>query len=97
QDSGVSTDPGDPTSLTSYVIGNPGEGIFGEGYAKPKRYYRAAEFTLQRAKSNNWQLYSSFVYAKARGNYEGLYISGYDQLDPNITALYDIPSFLNNA
>jgi outer membrane receptor protein involved in Fe transport len=97
EDFGVFNDPSDPTALTSYVIGNPGEGSFGAPFEKPKRYYRAAEITLQRAKANNWQLYSSFVYAKARGNYEGLYISGYDQLDPNITALYDIPSFLNNA
>ena len=34
---------------------------------------------------------------KASGNHEGLYMSGYDQLDPNITALYDIPSFLPNS
>jgi outer membrane receptor protein involved in Fe transport len=97
EDFGTFTNPADPTELTGYVIGNPGEGNFGAQYDKPRRYYRALEFTLQRAKSDNWQLYSSFVYAKAKGNYEGLYISGYDQLDPNITALYDIPSFLPNA
>ena len=97
EDFGVFSDPNDPSSLTSYVIGNPGEGFFGSKFVKPERYYRAAEFTLQRARANNWQLYSSFVYSKAKGNYEGLYISGYDQLDPNITALYDIPSFLANA
>ncbi len=97
EDFGVFSNPDDPQELTSYVIGNPGEGFFGSKYDKPKRYYRAAEFTLQRARADNWQLYSSFVYSKAKGNYEGLYISGYDQLDPNITALYDIPSFLQNA
>jgi outer membrane receptor protein involved in Fe transport len=97
EDFGTFTNPADPTELTGYVIGNPSEGSFGAVYDAPKRYYRALEFTLQRAKVDNWQLYSSFVYAKAKGNYEGLYISGYDQLDPNITALYDIPSFLNNA
>jgi len=46
---------------------------------------------------DNWQLYASYVYAQAKGNYEGLFVSGYEQLDPNITALYDLPSFLNNA
>ncbi len=97
EDFGVFSDPSDPSALTSYVIGNPGEGFFGSKFDKPKRYYRAAEFTLQRARANNWQLFSSFVYSKAKGNYEGLYLTGYDQLDPNITALYDIPSFLNNA
>jgi outer membrane receptor protein involved in Fe transport len=97
EDFGTFTDPEDPSALTGYVIGNPGEGVFGAVYEKPKRDYRAAELTLQRAFANNWQLYSSFVYAEAEGNHEGLFMTGYEQLDPNITALYDIPSFLPNA
>ncbi len=97
EDFGTFTDSSDPTLLTGYAIGNPGEGNFGAIYDKPKRYYRAIELTVQRAKVDHWQVLSSFVYSKAKGNYEGLYISGYDQLDPNITALYDIPSFLNNG
>lgn len=96
EDFGTFTDP-DPSILTGYVIGNPGEGTFGAVYDKPKRSYKAAELTLQRAYANNWQLYASYVYAKAEGNHEGLFMTGYEQLDPNITALYDIPSFLPNA
>ena len=79
------------------MIGNPGEGFFGAPFDKPTRSYRALELSLQKAFSNRWHLNSSFVYAKANGNHEGLYMSGYDQLDPNITALYDIPSFLPNS
>ena len=90
-------EPGDPPVLDGYVIGNPGEGNLGTPFEKPKRSYRAAEFTLQRAFRDNWQFMASYVYAQARGNYEGLFMSGYEQLDPNILALYDIPSFLNNA
>ena len=97
EDIGTFTDPSDPLALTGYVIGNPGEGFFGAPFDKPKRSYNALELTLQRAYSNNWHLTSSFVYARATGNHEGLYMSGYDQLDPNITALYDIPSFLPNS
>ena len=97
EDIGTFTNPDDPLELTGYVIGNPGEGFFGAPFDKPKRQYRALEFTLQRAFTNNWHLNSSFVYARSRGNHEGLYMSGYDQLDPNITALYDIPSFLPNS
>jgi outer membrane receptor protein involved in Fe transport len=97
EDIGTFTNPADPLELTGYVIGNPGEGFFGGPFDKPVRSYNALEFTLQRALQNNWHLTSSFVYAKASGNHEGLYMSGYDQLDPNITALYDIPSFLPNA
>jgi outer membrane receptor protein involved in Fe transport len=97
EDIGTFTNPDDPLELTGYVIGNPGEGFFGAPFDKPKRSYKAVEFTLQRAFTDNWHLNSSFVYARANGNHEGLYMSGYDQLDPNITALYDIPSFLPNS
>ncbi len=79
------------------MIGNPGEGFFGSPFDKPRRSYNALELTLTRAFADRWHLNSSFLYAKASGNHEGLYMSGYDQLDPNITALYDIPSFLPNS
>lgn len=97
EDFGTFADVTDPTLLTAYVIGNPGEGLYGAPYDKPSRRYQAAELTLQRAFANNWQVYASYVYAKGEGNHEGLFMSGYEQLDPNITALYDIPSFLPNA
>jgi outer membrane receptor protein involved in Fe transport len=97
EDFGTFTNPDDPSELTGYAIGNPGEGVLGGPYQKPDRYYRAIELTAQRARLNNWQLTTSFVYAQSKGNYEGLFMTGYEQLDPNITALYDIPSFLQNA
>lgn len=90
-------DPGSPPVLDGYIIANPGEGNLGAAFDKPKRYYRAAELTVQRAFRDNWQFIASYVYAQAKGNYEGLFMSGYEQLDPNILALYDIPSFLRNA
>lgn len=97
EDFGTFGNPDDPLELTGYVIGNPGEGFFGAPYDAPNREYDAIELTLTRAFVDNWQLVASYVYSQAEGNYEGLYMSGYEQLDPNITALYDIPSFLNNA
>jgi Carboxypeptidase regulatory-like domain/TonB dependent receptor/TonB-dependent Receptor Plug Domain len=106
EDFGVfAPDPSDPTgpeALVGYAIGNPSQGALGGGatgnpFPRPRRYYRAAEFTVQRAFRDNWQLYASYVYARARGNYEGLFVTGYEQLDPNITALYDLPAFLNNS
>jgi outer membrane receptor protein involved in Fe transport len=97
EDIGTFVDPGDPYALTGYVIGNPGEGFFGAPFEKPERTYNGLEFSLTRRLNNGWQLYSSVVYSRARGNHEGLYMSGYDQLDPNINALYDIPSFIPNA
>ncbi|HEX7154795.1 MAG TPA: TonB-dependent receptor [Thermoanaerobaculia bacterium] len=97
EDFGVFTDPENPQALTGYAIANPGEGALGGPYPAPERYYRAAEFTVQRAFRDNWQVVASYTYAQAEGNYEGLFMSGYEQLDPNITALYDLPEFLNNS
>jgi hypothetical protein len=97
EDIGTFTDPTNPLALTGYVIGNPGTGFFGAPFTGPTRHYRAVEFTVQKALAENWHLTSSLVFAHATGNHEGLYMSGYDQLDPNITALYDIPSFLPNS
>ena len=97
EDFGVFANPDDPLELTGYIIGNPGEGTFGAPYDAPKRKYEALELTLTRAMRDNWLLNVSYVYARATGNYEGLYLSGYEQLDPNITGYYDIPSMLNNA
>jgi hypothetical protein len=97
EDIGTFTDESDPTALTGYVIGNPGEGFFGAPFDGPQRTYSAVELTLTRSLRNNWQFFSSLVVAKATGNHEGLYMSGYDQLDPNINALYDIPSFIPNG
>ncbi len=97
EDIGTFTNPDDPLELTGYVIGNPGEGFFGAPFDKPERKYDGVELTLQRRFNQRWQMYSSIVYSRARGNHEGLYMSGYDQLDPNINALYDIPSFIPNS
>ena len=97
EDIGTFTNPADPLELTGYVIGNPGEGFFGSPFDKPSRSYNALELSVTRAFADRWHMNSSFVYSHARGNHEGLYMSGYDQLDPNITALYDIPSFLPNS
>lgn len=97
EDIGTFTNPDDPLELTGYVIGNPGQGFFGAPFDKPKRSYKALELTAQRAFKRNWHLNASYTFSRARGNHEGLYMSGYDQLDPNITALYDIPSFLPNS
>jgi outer membrane receptor protein involved in Fe transport len=94
---GTFTNPADPLALTGFVISNPGQGVFGAPFDKPQRHYRAIEVTVQKALAHQWHLMSSFVYARSTGNHEGLYQSGNSQLDPNITALYDIPSFVPNA
>jgi len=79
-----------------YFIVNPGEGM-ADNYDKPNREYLAWELTAERAFADNYQVSASYVYSQLKGNYEGLYMTGYDQLDPNITALYDFPEFNINS
>ena len=79
-----------------YFIVNPGFGTATE-YDKPKREYKAIELSLEKKFSDHYQFSFSYVWSKLEGNYDGLYLFGYDQLDPNLTALYDFPEFNINS
>ena len=87
---------GKETSYTS----NP---VTGDPLATPtvfpaaERKYRALEFTINKAYSDNWQLAASYVLSKNEGNYGGLFRQDNGQLDPNITSTFDLPALLNGA
>ena len=84
----------------SYFIGNPGEnenairdltGFTGDAtFPAPTRNYWAIEIEARKSTAK----YSAFVnvrFAKAEGNYEGLFRGDNGQDDPNISSLYDLP------
>jgi hypothetical protein len=66
-------------------------------YPKAERTYKAAELTIRRRFAGNWQLYSSLLWSRNRGNYGGLYHQDFNQLSPNITGAFDLPWMLINA
>jgi outer membrane receptor protein involved in Fe transport len=66
-------------------------------FPRAERKYRALEFTINKAFSNNWQLAGSYVLAENNGNYGGLFRQDNGQLDPNITSTFDLPALLNGA
>lgn len=66
-------------------------------FPKADRKYKALEFTVNKAMSNNWQWAASYVLSKNEGNYGGLFRQDNGQLDPNITSLFDLPSLLRGA
>jgi outer membrane receptor protein involved in Fe transport len=76
------------------ALGRPG---YWYRFPKPTRIYKALEITADKRFSNNWMMQGSYVLSRLQGNYEGLYNSSSEQLDPNITSLYDIPSLLINS
>jgi hypothetical protein len=92
----------------SFFVANPG-GTFAENpgtgapldtpidFPEAKRTYNAVELSLQKRMSDSWQMNASLLWSRLKGNYEGLYSRTNRQIDPNITASFDLASLLVNA
>ena len=95
-------------SAGEYFIANPGEGTLGKTLAfydgatsapapAATRKYTAAEFSMKKRYTDNWQLMGSYVWSKLEGNYDGTFQSSTGQLDPNINSAFDYADFMVNA
>jgi outer membrane receptor protein involved in Fe transport len=69
-----------------------GVGVFDE----PKRTYNALQVTLERRFTKSIFVSASYTYSETRGNYPGLFSHETEQLDPNLTSLYDLPELMAN-
>ncbi len=79
----------------TYFVGNPGEGI-ATSFPKATRTYHAVTFQFTKNFSDLWQAQVSYTWSQLRGNYEGLFVNGTGQLDPNINATFDLAQLLVN-
>jgi hypothetical protein len=79
----------------TYFVGNPGEGI-ATSFPKASRTYHAVTFQFTKNFSDLWQAQVSYTWSQLRGNYEGLFVNGTGQLDPNINATFDLAQLLVN-
>jgi outer membrane receptor protein involved in Fe transport len=59
-----------------YFITNPTSGMLSTVSFTPYRKYDGIEVLLNKRFSNNWQLMASYVYSKAKGNFNNTYSSG---------------------
>ncbi len=66
------------------------------GFPKIKRDYNGYEFVLRRDYRDNYQFQFSYVNSATRGNYPGGTVTD-GQVDPGITALFDLPSTTVNG
>jgi hypothetical protein len=66
------------------------------GFPKVERDYKGYEFLLRKAYRDDYQFQFSYVHSSTRGNYIGSTVPS-GQVDPGITALFDIPSTTVNA
>jgi outer membrane receptor protein involved in Fe transport len=69
-----------------------GVGIFD----KPKRTYNAVVVSAERRFTKSFFLSASYTYSQNRGNYPGLFSQETNQLDPNLTSMYDLPELMAN-
>jgi outer membrane receptor protein involved in Fe transport len=69
-----------------------GVGVFDE----PKRTYNALQITAERRFTKSIFVSASYTYSQTRGNYPGLFSHETEQLDPNLTSLYDLPELMAN-
>jgi hypothetical protein len=83
-------------SASTFVLGNPGQGI-ATNFTNPARSYNAYTVSFTKALADHWQAQASYTFITLNGNVDGLFTPIQGQLDPNITAAYDLPQFLVNA
>jgi outer membrane receptor protein involved in Fe transport len=62
----------------------------------PSRNYDALQVTAKKRPTSNSLIQASYTYSRAKGNYPGLFSTETNQLDPNITSMYDLPDLMPN-
>jgi len=81
----------------SAVAVDPVTGIaYSTTFPKPVREYDGFTFSVKKNFSNHWQAMASYTYSSLRGNYPGLFKADTGQLDPNLTAMFDLAELLSN-
>lgn len=80
-----------------YIVANVGRSEWAPGFREPRRLYQAVELFYQRRLTNRWQVSSSFVASRARGDYDGLYQYANPFEAPNTTFDLEYPRWQQNA
>ena len=62
----------------------------------PIRNYDAIQLTARTRPTPRGLLLATYTYARAKGNYPGLFSTETAQLDPNVSAQYDLPDLMPN-
>jgi hypothetical protein len=86
--------PIDPTTVSSVDLMT--QRTLPNSFPTPDRSYDGLTFSVRKNFSQNWQAAASYTYSVLRGNYAGPYRPEDGQLDPGLTAEFDIPSILAN-
>ena len=80
---------------STFFLGNPGRGIASD-FPEAKRNYDAGTLSFTKTFSDQWLAQASYTLSYLRGNWEGLYRSQTDQLDPGTNSDFDLRSLTIN-
>ncbi len=69
---------------------------FTVAFPSPERRYDAVTFELRKSFSRRWLAAASYTYSSLRGNYPGLSRPETGQIDPNVSAEFDLAQLLAN-
>jgi outer membrane receptor protein involved in Fe transport len=67
-----------------------------DAFDKPIRTYDAIQVTANQRFSKNALLLASYTFSRTFGNFPGLFSTETDQLDPNLTSMYDLQDLMAN-
>jgi len=85
------------TAAEAYFLRYEADGFEGVGmFDSPRRTYDALVISAERRFTGSFFLSASYAYSKTRGNYPGLFSQETNQLDPNLTTMYDLPELMAN-
>lgn len=62
----------------------------------PTRNYDALQLTAEKRFTRNLMVLATYTYSRLRGNFPGLFSPETNQLDPNLTSMYDLPELMAN-
>ena len=86
----------DDAALADVLLGRADllDGV--SSFEKPVRNYDAVVLSAVQRPTKQSLLQASYTYSISKGNYPGLFSTETDQLDPNLTSLYDLPDLMAN-
>jgi len=84
------------TAFINWIPGRFDAANFVAPTPKAKRQYTGVEVHAEKRFSNNYQFFTSYVWSRLKGNYDGTFQNSTGQNDPNINSAFDYADFLVN-
>jgi hypothetical protein len=84
------------STLADALLQRAGALRFVKKFDVPSRTYDAVTLRVEQRPTKRSLVVASYTYSMERGNYPGLFSTETNQLDPNITSLYDLPDLMAN-